>query len=37
MLGDGFGASGHVATPEPFPDVWRARCLGAHGDTGALS
>jgi hypothetical protein len=31
------GASGHVATPEPFLGRWHAMCHGAHGDTGALS
>jgi hypothetical protein len=30
-------ASGHVATPEPFPGRWRALCHGTRGDTGALS
>jgi hypothetical protein len=29
--------SEHVATPEPFPDGLRARCLRAHGNTRALS
>jgi hypothetical protein len=37
LPGDGLGASGHVATPEPSPSGWRARCLGARSDTGALS
>jgi hypothetical protein len=37
LPGDGLGASGHVATPEPFPGGWRARRLTACGDTGALS
>jgi hypothetical protein len=37
LPGDGFGASGHMATPEPFPSGWRARCLGARDDTRALS
>jgi hypothetical protein len=35
--GDKLGALRHVTTPEPFPDGWRAQCLGSHGDTGALS
>jgi hypothetical protein len=29
--------SGHVARPESSPGEWHARCIGAHGDTGALS
>jgi hypothetical protein len=37
LPGDGLSASGHVATPEPFPGRWRALCHGARGDTGALS
>jgi hypothetical protein len=37
LSGDGLGASVHVATPEPFPGGWRARCLGARGDIGAPS
>jgi hypothetical protein len=35
--GRALGASGHVATPEPFPYEWRAWCLRARGNTGALS
>jgi hypothetical protein len=37
LAGGALGASGHVATPEPFPSMWHALCHGAHGDTGALS
>jgi hypothetical protein len=37
LPGDGLGASGHVATPEPSPGEWRAWYLGARGDTRALS
>jgi hypothetical protein len=35
-VGGVHGASGHVATLEPFPSGWRALCHGARGDTGAL-
>jgi hypothetical protein len=35
--GDGLGALGHVVTPEPSPGGWRARCIGARGDTEDLS
>jgi hypothetical protein len=37
LVGDGLGASGHVATPEPFSGGWCARCLRARGDIEALS
>jgi hypothetical protein len=30
------GASGHVATPEPFPGGWHVVCHGARGDIRAL-
>jgi hypothetical protein len=31
--GVGSRATGHMATPEPFPTRWRARCHGARSDT----
>jgi hypothetical protein len=31
-----FGAVGHVETPKPSPDGWRARCHGARGEARAL-
>jgi hypothetical protein len=34
--GEGSRAAGHVATPEPFPVGWRARCHGARGNARAL-
>jgi hypothetical protein len=36
LTGGAHGASGHVATPEPFPDGWRALCHGARGDIRIL-
>jgi hypothetical protein len=36
VLGGGFGAVGHVATPDPSPGWWHAQCHGARGEARAL-